>query len=160
MSETILERQRAIARYRQGESATAICASLGRSREWLYKWLKRHDADGADGADWAEERSRRPRQSPAAIGSAVEAAILAMRRSLAQRQLFQGAQAIAWELAEAGIASSPSVRTISRVLERHGLITRARGPYVAKGLAYPALRAERPGQVHQSDFGDSGASAD
>lgn len=148
MSETILERQRAIARYRNGESATAICASLGRSREWLYKWLKRHDEHGAD---WAEERSRRPRQSPAHIGAAVEAAILAMRRSLAQRQLFHGAQAIAWELAETGSAS-PSVRTISRVLERHGLITRARGPYVAKGTAYPALRAERPGQVHQSDF--------
>jgi hypothetical protein len=58
-------------------------------------------------------------------------AILAMRRSLAQRQLFHGAHAIAWELAEAGIASSPSVRTVSRVLERHGLISRARGPSVA-----------------------------
>lgn len=148
MSETILERQRAIARYRQGESATAICASLGRSREWLYKWLKRQQPDGVE---WAEEHSRRPQRSPAQIGAAVEAAILATRRSLAQRQLFHGAQAIAWELAETGIVP-PSVRTISRVLERHGMVTRARGPYVAKGAAYPALRAERPGQVHQSDF--------
>jgi transposase InsO family protein len=114
----------------------------------LYKWLKRQQAHGTD---WAEEHSRRPQRSPAQIGAAVEASILAMRRSLAQRQLFHGAQAIAWELAETGLAA-PSVRTISRVLERHGLSTRARGPYVAKGTAYPALRAERPGQVHQSDF--------
>ena len=148
MSETILERQRAIARYRQGESATAICASLGRSREWLYKWLKRQQTNG--GA-WAEEHSRRPERSPAQTASAVETAILATRRSLTQRQLFYGPQAIAWELAETGIAP-PSVRTISRVLERHGMITRARGAYVAKGTAYPALPAERPGQVHQSDF--------
>ena len=50
------------------------------------------------------------------------------------------------------VSSSPSVRTVSRVLERHGLVTRRRGPYLAKGTAYPGLRAERPGHVHQSDF--------
>lgn len=149
MSEaTILERQRAIARYRKGESATAICASLGRSREWLYKWLQRQQTSGEG---WAEERSRRPQRSPGRIASDVEAAILTTRRSLVRRQLFYGAQAIAWELAETGVAA-PSVRTISRVLEREGLITRAPGPYVGKGTAYPVLRAERPGQVHQSDF--------
>jgi putative transposase len=149
MSEArILERQRAIARYLKGESATAICTSLGRSREWLYKWLHRQQANGAG---WAAAQSCRPRSSPARIASAVEAAILATRRSLVQRQLFHGAQAIAWELAETGVAA-PSVRTISRVLERQGLVTRARGPYVAKGTVYPALEAERPSQVHQSDF--------
>lgn len=143
----ILERQRAIARYRNGESATSICASLGRSREWLYKWLKRYQASGEG---WAEEQSRRPQRSPARIDVAVEAAILATRR-MVRRELFHGAQAIAWELAETHVVA-PSVRTISRVLERHGLITRGRGPYVAKGTAYPGLRAEHPGHVHQSDF--------
>ena len=52
MSEaTILERQHAIARYDAGESATAICVSLGRSREWLYKWVKRHQNSGEGWAD-------------------------------------------------------------------------------------------------------------
>ena len=149
MSEaTILERQQAIARYEAGESATAICVSLGRSREWLYKWVKRHQNSGEG---WAAEHSRRPHRSPARTASDVEAAILTTRRSLARRELFHGAQAIAWELAEAGIVA-PSVRTVSRVLERHGLVTRRRGPYLAKGTAYPGLRAERPGHVHQSDF--------
>jgi putative transposase len=149
MSEaTILERQQAVARYRDGESATAICVSLGRSREWLYKWVKRHQASGKG---WAAEHSRRPQRSPARIASAVEAAILTTRRSLVVRELFHGAQAIAWELAETGVVA-PSVRTVSRVLERHGLVMRRRGPYLAKGTAYPALRAERPGHVHQSDF--------
>lgn len=149
MSEaTVLERERAIARYRKGESATAICASLGRSREWLYKWLKRHQAKGKE---WAAEHSRRPWRSPARIGVQVEAAILSTRQSLVRRELFHGAQAIAWELADTAI-EAPSVRTISRVLERHGLVTRRQGPYLAKGTAYPALRADRPGQVHQSDF--------
>jgi len=144
----VLERQRAIARYLKGESPTAICQSLGHSRDWFYKWLKRHEAGDAR---WAEERPRRPQHSPGRVASDVEAAIIGTRRSLAQRQLFCGAQAIAWELTELGL-HAPSLRSISRGLERHRLVTRQRSPYVAKGTAYPALRAERAGQVHQTDF--------
>ena len=46
MAEAVLERQRAVARYLKGESATAICQSLGHSREWLYKWVKRQQQGG------------------------------------------------------------------------------------------------------------------
>jgi hypothetical protein len=149
MSEaTVLEREQAIARYLSGESATAICQSAGRSREWLYKWVKRH-AQGDP--HWAEERSRRPTHSPRRVASDLEGAIVATRRSLADRRLFCGAQAIAWELAALQLAA-PSLRSISRVLDRHGLVTRQRGPYVPKGVAYPALQAIRAGHVHQTDF--------
>ena len=48
--------------------------------------------------------------------------------------------------------TAPSLRSISRVLERHGLVTRRRGPYVPKGVAYPALQAARAGHIHQTDF--------
>jgi putative transposase len=149
MSEaTVLERERAIARYLSGESATAICQSIGRSREWLYKWVKRH---ATGDTQWAEERSRRPQQSPRRVTSDLEAVIVATRRSLAQRQLFCGAQAIAWELGTLK-RPAPSLRSISRVLDRHALVTRQRGPYVAKGVAYPTLQAARAGHVHQTDF--------
>ena len=148
MSEAIVERRRAVARYLKGESATAICQSVGHSREWLYKWVRRqHAGDTA----WAEERSRRPSRSPRRLTAALETAIVTMRRSLQERQLFCGAQAIAWELTELGLAP-PSLRTISRVLDRHGLATRARDGYVPTGVPYPVLLAERPGQVHQTDF--------
>ena len=148
MSKAVLERQRAVARYQRGESATAICQSLGHSREWLYKWVRRQQTGDAT---WAEERSRRPRREPRQVAAAVETAIVTTRRSLAQRELFCGAQAIAWELAELGV-TPPSLRTISRVLERQGLVTRAPGPYQAKGTVYPLVPAERPGQAHQTDF--------
>ena len=46
-----------------------------------------------------------------------------------------------WELSELGL-TSPSLRTISRVVERHGLVTRQRGPYVPTGVAYPTLPAD------------------
>ena len=148
MSKAVVERRGAVARYLKGESATAICLSVGRSREWLYTWVRRQQA-GERG--WAEEHSRRPARSPRQLTGAQETAIVTMRRSLQHRQLFCGAQAIAWELAELGV-TPPSLRTISRVLDRHGLVTRARGAYVPTGVAYPALPAERPGQVHQTDF--------
>jgi transposase-like protein len=144
----VLERRRAIERYLHGESPAAICQSLGYSREWLYKWLKRHESGGEA---WADDRPRRPTRSPRRLPPDLEAAIVATRRSLAHRHLFCGAQAIAWELAEVG-TPAPSLRTINRVLDRHGLITRQRGAYVAKGTVYPALRAERAGHVHQTDF--------
>jgi transposase-like protein len=148
MSKAVLERQRAVARYQRGESATAICQSLGHSREWLYKWVRRQQAGGAT---WAEERSRRPARAPRQLAAALETAIVTTRRSLQQRELFCGSQAIAWELAELGL-TPPSLRTISRVLERRGLVTRASGAYRPTGTAYPAAPAERPGQVHQTDF--------
>jgi putative transposase len=148
MSESIVERQRAVARYLKGESATAICQSIGHSREWLYKWVRRHQEGGAG---WAEEHSRRPPRSPRQITEALETAIVMTRRSLQRRQLFCGAQAIAWELAELGM-TPPSLRTISRVLDRQGLVTRAPGPYVPRGVAYPGLHATHPGHVHETDF--------
>ena len=144
----VLDRHRAIERYVSGESPTAIYQSMGYSREWFYKWLKRYERGDRR---WAEEHSRRPKRSPRRVASALEAEILAMRRSLARRHMFCGAQAIAWELSEGG-TRPPSLRTISRVLERHGLNARRHGPYVAKGTVYPALRAERAGHVHQTDF--------
>ena len=34
-------RLEAVQRYQAGESATEICRSLGKSRQWLYKWVHR-----------------------------------------------------------------------------------------------------------------------
>ena len=35
----------AVQRYLLGESPEVICATLGRSRVWLYKWLDRYGPD-------------------------------------------------------------------------------------------------------------------
>jgi len=44
------------------------------------------------------------------------------------------------------------LRTIGRILARHGLTHRRTGRYEAKGKRYPALDAAHPGSVHQSDI--------
>lgn len=147
MDKVGMERQRAVERYGRGESATEICASLGRSLRWLYKWIER----AKEGGEWWEEKSRRPTRIGNRTGSEIEQLVVHTRRRLAREDGFQGAQSIAWELEAANI-ETPSIATINRILSRHGLIehTPARRP--SKGRKYPAPPAVHPCSVHQSDF--------
>lgn len=145
-----LERRRAIERYLAGENPSAIAASLGRSRKWFYTWLTRYHPDDPH---WCEEHPRRPASSPARTPVAIEQAVLGTRRHLEADGVFCGAQAIRWDLEDqGGVEPLPSIRTIGRMLVRHGLTRRRRGPYEPKGKRYPGPRADRPGAVHQSDF--------
>lgn len=142
-------RRAAIARHLAGESPSAICASVGLSRPWFYKWLKRFESGDAA---WAVDRSRRPQASPARTVDEVEASVVAARRGLEAQGLFSGAQAILWELEDQAIQPVPSLRTIGRILVRQGLTARRVGRYLPKGKAYPGPVANRPGSLHQSDF--------
>ena len=95
------DRQRAIERSLEGEYAAAICTSMGYSREWFYKWLRRFRTGDAN---WLCDRSRRAHGSPARTSRA---------EALGRRPL-------------------PSVRTIGRILARHGLGCRRKGRYKPK----------------------------
>ena len=44
-------------RFLNDEKPESICASLDRSKAWLYKWIERHIADDNS---WSESQSRRP----------------------------------------------------------------------------------------------------
>lgn len=142
------DRQCAIQRYLAGESPTAICASMGYSRVWFFKWWRRCCTGEAE---WYHEHSRRPQTSPQRLVAAVEAQVVAVRQQLVREGLFHGAQAILWELEDREVSPLPSVRTIGRILCRHAL-TRRRDRYIPKGTPYPAPRADRPGLVQQTDF--------
>ncbi len=50
-------RLEAVRRLLAGESPEEIARSLGRSRQWVAKWVRRHEA-GDD--DWAAGRKRGP----------------------------------------------------------------------------------------------------
>lgn len=143
------DRQRAIEQYRQGERPASICASLGYSRRWFYKWLKRASSSAQE---WASDQSRRPHDHPTRLGREIEQIVTLVRLSLYNRGLFCGAQAIRWELEDLGVTPLPSLRTINRLLARHELTHRRTGRYQAKGTPYPGLVGTRPGDVHQTDF--------
>ena len=139
----------AVKRFLNGEKASSICASLGRSRSWLYKWVKRH-VDGE--CSWSQSRSCRPLSNPKHIPLEVEEMVKMIRLNLYNRDLFCGAQAIRWEMEDLNINPLPSIPTINRILSRHGLTHRRTGNYQPKGKAYPKLPSLMPNQTHQADL--------
>src|ERR1700740_2432754 len=111
------DRKLAIDRYASGEQITSIARSLGYSRQWVYKWIERHN--GADDvADWNQSRSPSPHSNPRQLAVNVVEAVKLVRLSLYNEGLFCGAQAIEWELKELGFEPVPSLRSISRILSR------------------------------------------
>ncbi len=55
------KRANAVQRYLAGEAPESICASLGKTTRWLYKWVSRYTHDDPR---WCEGHSRRPLSSP------------------------------------------------------------------------------------------------
>ena len=112
-------RKQAIQRYLNNEKPKAIYTDLNRSKYWFFKWLKRYKSGDAD---WYKDQSRAPHSRPTALGEIDKQRIISVRERLESLKFAQtGASAIKWELSKSGF-SFPSDRTISRVLEREGLV--------------------------------------
>lgn len=139
----------AVQRFLNGEKAESVCASLHRSKPWLYKWVERHLGGGED---WSRSRSRRPFTMPTHTAPEVEEIVKMLRLNLYNRGLFCGGQAIRWEIEEWGVRPLPSIRTIHRILSRNRLTHRQTGLYEAKGKVYPKLPSLWPHQTHQADL--------
>ena len=139
----------AVQRFKSGESPESICASLGKSRSWLYKWIGRHLENNDS---WNESRSRRPLSVSTYTPSEIEEIVKMIRLNLYNQDLFCGAQAIHWEMEELGLKPLPSIRTINRILSRNELTHRRTGKYEAKGTTYPKLPSLLPNQAHQADL--------
>lgn len=43
--DSLQKREWAVSKYLKGEAPNVICASLGCSRAWLYKWVSRYSAN-------------------------------------------------------------------------------------------------------------------
>ncbi|GEM_PF-1283522 len=139
----------AVLRFMAGEKTETICSSLGCSRSWLYKWVARYDENNES---WCENQSTQPLNIVGRTPSEVEESVKMLRLNLYNKDLFCGAQAILWEMEDLGAKPLPSLRTINRILSRHGLIHRRTGNYEPKGTPYPKLPELFPNQTHQLDF--------
>ncbi|NIR87311.1 MAG: DDE-type integrase/transposase/recombinase [Aliifodinibius sp.] len=143
------ERGAAVKRYLNGENPESICATLGRSTVWLYKWVKRYNAKNPS---WCKSLSRKPHTNPLRTPKEIEEIVRMVRLNLYNQGLFCGDQAIRWELEELGVEPLPSLRTINRILKRHGLTHRRKRHYEPTGKLYPMLPSNLPNQTHQVDF--------
>lgn len=141
----------AVQRFKAGENPESICVSLGKSKFWLYKWVKRYNRDDPS---WFEDCSRKPHSTPHRTSNEIEQIVKTVRLNLYNKDLFCGTQAILWELEDYGVQPLPSLRTINRILVRNDLTHRKTGRYEAKGTLYPVLPSALPNQTHQADFVD------
>lgn len=149
MKEDEKQRILAVRRFLAGEKPESICSSLGRSRPWLYKWVRRH-SDHDD--TWFSSSSKRPVNTANRTPTEIEEIVKLVRLNLYNQDLFCGAQAIRWELEDLGVSPLPSLRTINRILKRNDLTHRRTGNYEPKGTPYPKLPALLPNQTHQMDM--------
>jgi putative transposase len=135
-------RAQAVTRYLAGESATEICRSLNKSRQWLYKWLHRQDELSTDSTT-----NRVHNRTPVEI----EEAVINARKKLQNTKYAQiGVNAINRELYTQGLSPLPPA-TINRIIRRAGLL-RKKTPYTPKGKAYPKLEAVYANNIHQADL--------
>ena len=150
MNHEIQRRIEAVRRKLVGEPVRAICRAVGRSRDWFYRWWGRYQQEGPSGLT---DRSHCPKKPPRQIASELEQVILTIRQRLSkQRYATIGAPSIARELAFLGY-EPVHVRTIYRVLQKHGLtVDRQRVRPQPTVRVYPLPKITGSGQWQQIDL--------
>jgi len=140
-------RETAIRRYENGESPKQIYQSLGKSKRWFFKWLKRSQCDGAK---WSETRSRKPHRVREKVDNAMEQTVIETRKKLEKELYAQiGALNVSWHLRQRGMIPPP-IPTINKILKRNDLV-RKRIKYRPKGVDYPAPVITKSNDLHQLD---------
>jgi len=149
MKKLLRQRASAVARYLSGEDPASICASLGKTTRWLYKWVARHTPEDPT---WANDHSRQPLSSPSRTPGEIETIVEMVRLSLYNKGLFCGNQAIQWEMRDMEVSPLPSLSTIGRILCRRELTHRRTSRYSPKGKTYPERPAVAPNHTQQVDL--------
>jgi transposase InsO family protein len=116
------------------------------SRRWVQKLVARYQAEGEAAF---EPRSRRPHSNPRRTPGAIEDAIVALRKQLAEAGHDAGAETIAWHLREQN-GTAPSVATIWRVLSRRGFVSQQ--PHKRPRSSWRRFAAELPNELWQADI--------
>ena len=96
-----------------------IADTLGKTRQWVHKWLKRYKT----GSDvWYQSLSNAPNKPISRIPEDIEKAIVSIRINLKEQKYAQkGALNILYEFKRLNIIP-PSMSTINRVIQRNGLL--------------------------------------
>ena len=133
---TVYERRLVVARVlEEGWSAAAVADAAGISRATVYKWLRRHQAEGAPGL---EDRSSRPHRSPRQVTPRVE---LRIRPSPSAPQTRTTSHRRA--------PAPPTIDLLLAVLRRHH-VNRLDGSMTHRN-GDPAYERERPGELVHMD---------
>src|SRR3954468_602886 len=135
-----------VAAVRSGASLHQVALQFAVSPATVLRWLRRAKGQRLDRVDWAD-RPKTPHHTHRTDAD-LEALVLQVRQHLKQHSDlgFHGAQAIRDELARRGVQPLPAVRTLNRILQRHGAFDgqrRRRRPPPPVGWYLPDLAARR-----------------
>jgi transposase len=130
----------------EGRSKSEVARDYGLSRRWVQKLVARYRVEGEAAF---EPRSRRPRGSPQRTASAVEDAIVALRKQLSEQGLDAGAETIAWHLRRQGLGP-PAPATIWRILTRRGFVVPQ--PRKRPKSSLRRFAADLPNECWQADI--------
>jgi len=134
MEDELILRKQAVELYLSGYSISDIVQKLGRSRQWVHKWITRYRTKG--GNDWFHSESTSPKQVHNKIPQNEEELVVNVRKALEGRTYSQtGALSIMYEIERMGL-KSPSIPTINRILKRNNLINYS-SVKQRKGIEYP-----------------------
>lgn len=109
----------AIRRVAQGETITAVCAALGRSRTWYYKWKERHEQAGVAGlVDQRHDNQPRHETPPWLQTLMVEIRDRLVRQAEAGESVQGIGARVVYDELEALPIEPPHWTTIHRILQR------------------------------------------
>jgi hypothetical protein len=135
-----------VAALRRGASQRAVAHRFGVTLATVQRWFTRAKGRRLDRVDWTERppTPKRTRRTPPAI----EQIVLTVRQWLKDRSALgeYGAAAIQREMRAKNVEPCPSVPTISRILQRRGVLDgrrRMRRPPPPRGWYLPDVAAEK-----------------
>ena len=141
------ERLRFVARLLDGEGMSDVCREFGISRKTGYKIFNRYKDEGLEALT---DRSRRPVRYANQLPEQIERTIVATKKD----KPHWGARKIRELLVRklAGDVRIPAISTVHAVLDRHGLVKRARQRRRFKAEGTPLSRAAAPNELWCADF--------
>src|SRR5690606_7890256 len=141
------ERLRFVARHLDGESMSDLCREFGISRKTGYKIVNRYKQEGVYALT---DRSRRPVRYANHLPDQIEQEIVAAKKT----KPHWGARKIRELLVRklAGDMRIPARSTVHAVLDRHGLVKRARQRQRFKAQGTPLSVAAHPNDLWCADF--------
>lgn len=146
-SSVMEERLRFVARLLEGEGMSDVCREFGISRKTGYKIFNRYKQQGLEALT---DRSRRPVRYANQLPEPVVRLIVETRRD----KPHWGARKIRELLVRklAGDVRIPAKSTVHAVLDRHGLVQRARKRRRCKAVGTALAQAARPNDLWCTDF--------
>lgn len=116
-------RQEAIRLYLQGLSYAEVAGKLGKTRQWVYKWV--HKYQNARDTAWYTSTSNAPMEVSNKTSKEIESAVVEIRKRLSSNPYAQtGAISILYEFNRLGL-TPPSIATINRILNRNKLVNQS-----------------------------------